>query len=157
MSHPPEPPSRPKRPFPEAIAFGRAIASLRAGRKQEEVAEIGGIDPGSWSLFETGRRRPKQANIEKIARGLGCSRLELEELTWQFRRQQLDQQTSAAPTPAAPSPASEPSALALPWHAHPDPPPRPEPAELHPQVPEVLDLLAPVLDWFLRHLSRGDE
>jgi transcriptional regulator with XRE-family HTH domain len=69
--------------------LGRAIAMLRGSRTQAAVSEAAEIDPGTWSEYETGRRRPRERNLARMVRGLGCSRLELEEAVWQLRRQRL--------------------------------------------------------------------
>lgn len=74
--------------------LGRAIAHLRGDRTQAEIARSCGLTRGSWSLYESGRRKPKAANIAKMLRGLGCTQAELEELAWQFRRRRLS--TAAA-------------------------------------------------------------
>ena len=69
--------------------LGAAITYLRDKRSQAEVAEQGGIDRTTWSLYEAGKRRPREENLEKVLTGLGCTRLELEEMAWRFRRQRL--------------------------------------------------------------------
>lgn len=66
--------------------LGRAIAYLRAERTQAEVAKRAGLDPATWSLYEAGRRRPRPPTTLRILRGLGATRLELEEVASQFRR-----------------------------------------------------------------------
>jgi transcriptional regulator with XRE-family HTH domain len=66
--------------------FGRAIAYLRGGRTQAEVSERAGIDPGTWSQYETGRRRPRARNLARILNGLQRTRADLEEAIWQLRR-----------------------------------------------------------------------
>jgi len=73
----------------EATDLARAIRLLRGERTQAAVAEVAGLDPGIWSQYETGRRRPREKNLARIVAALGCSRLELEEAVWQLRRQRL--------------------------------------------------------------------
>jgi hypothetical protein len=52
--------------------FGRAIAYLRGPRSQYECAERGGLSRASWSLYEVGRRRPREGNLAKVLRGLAA-------------------------------------------------------------------------------------
>lgn len=92
--------------------LGTAIAYLRDRRSQAEVAEQAGIDRTTWSLYEAGKRRPRAENLEKVLAGLGCSRLELEEMAWRFRRQRLlyeerlrRRRGSAEPSEPPPPPA----------------------------------------------------
>lgn len=74
---------------PSGKDLGRAIASLRGERAQAEVARRGGIDRTSWSLYEAGKRRPGERSLAKILKGLGSTRLELEEIAWEYRRHRL--------------------------------------------------------------------
>ena len=76
--------------------LGRAIAYLRGARTQAQVSEVADLDPGTWSEYETGRRRPRERNLARIVAALGCTRLKLEEAVWQFRRQRLGQARSGA-------------------------------------------------------------
>lgn len=69
--------------------LSRAITFLRGERSQAEVARRAGIDPAVWSLYERGQRQPRAKNLERILRGLGCTRLELEETRWRIRRYRL--------------------------------------------------------------------
>jgi transcriptional regulator with XRE-family HTH domain len=69
--------------------IGRAIAYLRGGTSQAEAARQAGIHRASWSLYEAGKRIPREQTIERIVKGLGCSRLELEETVWRIRRERL--------------------------------------------------------------------
>ena len=76
--------------------LGKAIAHLRGDRTQAEVARLAGLDPTTWSFYETGRRRPKEANFEKLLRGLGCERIELEAMAWEIRKRRLLEEQDAA-------------------------------------------------------------
>lgn len=76
----------------EPIELGRAIAFLRGSRSQVEAAQRASLDPATWSHYESGRRLPRSGNLEKVLRGLGCTRLQLEETAWRFRRQRLVEQ-----------------------------------------------------------------
>lgn len=69
--------------------LGRAIAFIRGHRHQTEVAAQAGISSATWSLYEAGRRRPSEPLLKRICKGLGCSRLELEETWWRLRRHRL--------------------------------------------------------------------
>jgi transcriptional regulator with XRE-family HTH domain len=86
--------------FPQATeetsAYGRAIRLLRGKRSQKEVAAAAGLDPTTWSFYETGRRRPKDENRQRVLRGLGCTELELEETAWQIRHERLLQAQEAS-------------------------------------------------------------
>jgi transcriptional regulator with XRE-family HTH domain len=76
--------------------LGRAIAMLRGARTQAAVSEAADLDPGTWSEYETGRRRPREGNLARIVAALGCTRLELEEAVWQLRRQRLGRAQAGA-------------------------------------------------------------
>lgn len=102
---------------PSGKDLGRAIASLRGERAQAQVARRAGIDRTSWSLYEAGKRRPGERSLAKILKGLGSTRLELEEIAWEYRRHRLlgeGDRTSKAD-------ARRSAAGAL--HPPPDPPP----------------------------------
>ena len=90
----------------EAEDLGNAIADLRGRRTQAEVARRGGIRRATWSLYETGKRRPREANLTKVLRGLGCTRLQLEEAAWRLRRRRLLGQERAGQRAAPPVPLS---------------------------------------------------
>lgn len=70
--------------------LGQAIRALRGERTQREVATSAGLDATTWSFYETGRRQPGAANLEKVLKGLGVPRLELEALAWEHRRRELE-------------------------------------------------------------------
>lgn len=94
--------------IPSSKDLGLAIAHLRGERTQAEVAKRAGIDPPTWSLYEAGKRRPREQSLEKVLRGLLCSRLELEETTWRMRRQRLvSEERIKAEEAALASPVSE--------------------------------------------------
>lgn len=73
----------------EADDLGEAIRDLRGSRSQKQVARRAGICPAAWSLYESGRRRPREETLAKIVRSLGCTRLDFETRVWQFRRRRL--------------------------------------------------------------------
>jgi len=84
---------------------GRAIAGLRGPRTQAKLAEAINMDPGPWSLWETGARRPTERSLVRILTALGCSRLEFEETVWTLRRERLAEEEgppSSPPPPPAP-------------------------------------------------------
>jgi transcriptional regulator with XRE-family HTH domain len=80
----------------EVTDLARAIRFLRGERTQAEVAEAAGLDAAIWSLYETGRRQPREGNLARIVRSLGCTRRELEEVVWRFRRQRLADSSTGA-------------------------------------------------------------
>lgn len=94
MASPP-PPSHPH-VTPESWALAQAIRHFRGERTQREVAEAAGLDATTWRFYETGRRRPKARNLQRVLHGLGCTRLELEETAWRFRRERLLEEQDAA-------------------------------------------------------------
>ena len=69
--------------------LGEAIAALRGERSQTQVARRGGISRASWSLYELGKRRPRETSLASVLRGLGCSREQLEEAVWKIHRRRL--------------------------------------------------------------------
>lgn len=73
----------------ESVDIGHAIRCLRGDRPQAQVASKARIDPTSWCLYEAGRRRPRESNLARIVRALGCSRVQFEEVVWTFRRRRL--------------------------------------------------------------------
>lgn len=76
--------------------LGLAIAYLRGDRTQTEVAQEAGINPATWSLYEAGRRQPREASLERVLKGLGCTRLELETTAWHLRRARLHLEEATA-------------------------------------------------------------
>ncbi len=72
-----------------ALDIGRAIRHLRGDRPQAQLAAKARIDRTSWSLYEAGKRSPREHNLARIVRALGCKRVELEEAAWAFRRRRL--------------------------------------------------------------------
>ena len=70
-------------------ALGEAIRFLRGRRSQAQVSELAGLDPAVWSLYERGLRVPRETNLRLVLEGLGCSRLDLEEVAWRLRRREL--------------------------------------------------------------------
>lgn len=69
--------------------LGQTIALLRGTRSQVEVSRCGRISSAAWNLYEKGHRKPTAANFMKVLKGLGCSRLQFEEVRWQLMRQRL--------------------------------------------------------------------
>jgi transcriptional regulator with XRE-family HTH domain len=72
-----------------AEVLGEALALLRGRRTQRQVAAGAGIDPKNLSLYELGRRVPRERTLAAIRRGLGCSRQELAALLWRLRARRL--------------------------------------------------------------------
>jgi transcriptional regulator with XRE-family HTH domain len=89
-----------------------AIKKLRAGRPQKDIAERAGFDSSTWSVYEKGKRLPRdQDRFEQIARGLGCTLERLDEVIWECRNERVgEEQAKAAPPPQAP--VTEPALLA---------------------------------------------
>jgi transcriptional regulator with XRE-family HTH domain len=69
--------------------LGEAIAMLRGRQSQAHVSRRAGMSRASWSLYEQGRRRPREGNLEKILRGLGCTREQLDDAIWKVHRRSL--------------------------------------------------------------------
>lgn len=69
--------------------LGQAIAALRGQQSQAEAARRAGMSRGAWSLYELGRRRPREANLERILLGLNRTREELEEAVCKVHRWRL--------------------------------------------------------------------
>jgi hypothetical protein len=44
------------------------------------------LSRASWSLYEVGKRRPREGNLAKVLWGLGCTREQLEEVAWRLHR-----------------------------------------------------------------------
>jgi hypothetical protein len=55
------------------------MGHLRGRRAQADCAARAGIHRACWSLYEAGKRMPRDAARERIAVGLGVSRRHLEE------------------------------------------------------------------------------
>jgi hypothetical protein len=132
--------------------LGRAIAHLRGRRTQAAVAEVVGVDPGVWSLWETGARVPKEGNLARIVTALGCSRLELEKAVWRFRRERLGGMQTGGPGADAASVLAEVVRFADPArrgqeHEAPDP--------LRQELRPVIRRLAEVLEGLLMLWLRG--
>lgn len=83
-----------------ARSLGRAIACFRGDRTQAALSEAVGLHPTVWSLYEKGRRLPTERNLLRILRALGCTRLDLEDAAWRFRRQWLADEASFDAPPA---------------------------------------------------------
>ena len=75
--------------------LGQAIALLRGARSQVEVSRKGRISSTTWNLYEKGHRKPTKANFQKILNGLGCSRLQFEEVRWRLIHQRLLREETA--------------------------------------------------------------
>ncbi|HEX4953985.1 MAG TPA: helix-turn-helix transcriptional regulator [Thermoanaerobaculia bacterium] len=81
---------------PHAEDFGQALAALRGPRPQAELARAARITPSSWSLYEKGRRLPREETMPRILAVLGCSQAELDEAIDRFRRERLLRQMAEA-------------------------------------------------------------
>ena len=66
----------------EKHLIGEAIKLLRGDRSQRSVADLVGIPYGTWSQWEHGKRMPREAQLEKIFQGLGCSREDFIAVVW---------------------------------------------------------------------------
>jgi transcriptional regulator with XRE-family HTH domain len=82
-----------------------AIRKLRAGRPQKDVAEKAGFDSSTWSVYEKGKRLPRDPErFEQIARGLGCTVERLDEIIWECRNERIEEeQAKAVRPPQAPT------------------------------------------------------
>jgi len=71
----------------EAADLGCAMKWLRGNRTQASAARSVGLSPKSWSLYEQGKRYPRQRKqLEKIASGLGVG-IEVLEAEIQYQRE----------------------------------------------------------------------
>lgn len=84
----------------ENLDVGRAIQQLRGLRSQVEVAALAKLNRSTWSLYESGRRKPSSDKLDRVLTALGCSRLQFEETVWSFRRLRLVEE-QAKKRPAA--------------------------------------------------------
>lgn len=73
----------------ENVDIGGAIQHLRGFRAQAELAKAAKLDPSTWSLYESGQRRPSGEKLDLVLKAVGCSRLDFEEVVWSFRRRRL--------------------------------------------------------------------
>ena len=86
-----------------------AIKKLRDGRPQKEVAEKAGFDSSTWSVYEKGKRLPRdQDRFEQIARGLGCTVERLDEIIWECRNERIEEEQARAARPSQ-APAADPA------------------------------------------------
>ena len=69
--------------------LGKAIQRLRGEKTQRACAELAGISPSSWSLYEGGDRAPRPDMRARIASGLGVELRVLEEEAWQVRNERI--------------------------------------------------------------------
>lgn len=126
---------------------------LRGCRSQGKVAEQADLDAATLSLYETGRRFPRPATVKQLAKGLGCTQLQLEELAWNFRRERLLAEQGASSTSGEPQPEvgeSLPNAGGSP-SSRCDPPEE----QIRAEAREILELCEPVLVRLLRTLAGG--
>jgi transcriptional regulator with XRE-family HTH domain len=80
-----------------------AIRKLRGARLQKEAAEKAGLDSSTWSVYEKGRRLPRdQDRVEQIARGLGCTLERLDEVIWECRNERIGEEKARAGLAQAP-------------------------------------------------------
>lgn len=88
----------------ESGDLGKAIERLRGERKQRVCAERAGINPSSWSLYESGVRAPRKDMRARIARGLGVDVRVLDEAAWQVRSERIaGEEAGAKAAPNAPA------------------------------------------------------
>lgn len=73
----------------ENVDVAGAIQHLRGFRSQAELAKLARLSPSTWSLYESGGRRPSGENLSRVLKALGCSRIQFEETVWSFRRLRL--------------------------------------------------------------------
>ncbi len=85
--------------------LGRAIKKLRGPRTQKECADIAGISPSAWSIYEGGDRMPRADMFAKLSLGLGVEPQVLEEAAWGERNQRVAVENGEAQQAAAPFPA----------------------------------------------------
>lgn len=96
----------------ENVDIAGAIQHLRGFRAQAELAKLARLNPSTWSLYESGGRRPSGENLSRVLKALACSRHELEEVVWSFRRRRLATgQGTDRPPSRGRSPASAASPL----------------------------------------------
>lgn len=84
----------------DKVAQSIAIKRLRGARSQTEVAKRADISRSVWNRYERGKRLATEPARYKIARGLGCSLVELEGEIWEARRQRLAAAEAAGSTVA---------------------------------------------------------
>lgn len=82
----------------DKVAQSVAIKRLRGSRSQTEVARRAGIPRSVWNRYERGKRLATEEARRKIARGLGCTLLELEREMWDVRQKRLAAEAAAAST-----------------------------------------------------------
>ena len=83
---------------PEDLAS--AIKKLRDGRPQKDIAEKAGFDSSTWSVYEKGKRLPRNPErFEQIARGLGCTVERLDEIIWECRNERIEEEQARASRP----------------------------------------------------------
>lgn len=133
--------------------LGKAMRVLRGCRSQGKVAEQADLDAATVSLYETGRRFPRPATLKQLAKGLGCTQLELEELAWSFRRERLLAEQGASSTTGEPQPEVGES---LP-NAGDSPSSRCVPPEeqIRAEAREILELCEPILIRLLSLIAAG--
>jgi len=66
-------------------AFAAALRKLLGKRKQSDLARRSGIKESVLSDYVNAKRFPRKENFAAVARGLGCSPTQLEELMWKLR------------------------------------------------------------------------
>ena len=69
----------------EKHLIGEAMKLLRGERSQRSVADLAEIPYGTWSVWEHGKRMPREAQLEKIFHALGCSREDFIAVVWHLQ------------------------------------------------------------------------
>ncbi|NJL29583.1 MAG: helix-turn-helix domain-containing protein [Thermoanaerobaculia bacterium] len=88
-------------------AFAAAIRRLLDKRKQSDLARKSGIKESVLSDYVNAKRFPRKENFAAIARGLGCSPTQLEELMWKLRLEDDPGVSGGAPAEPADSAQSQ--------------------------------------------------
>jgi transcriptional regulator with XRE-family HTH domain len=57
----------------QAKCLGLAIEFLRGDRTQAQLAQLCGLTPSMWSLYETGTSWPRRRNLGRVASALGTT------------------------------------------------------------------------------------
>jgi len=101
----------------EKTDLGKAIQRLRGEKTQRMCADIAGISPSSWSLYEGGERDPRPDMRARIAGGLGVELRILEETAWQIRNERIAAEEAGLKAGATEGePASDPMQHAIDEH-----------------------------------------
>lgn len=75
--------------------YAAAIKELRGTRKQNEVAERGGVSPNHWNRLESGGSLPAPETQAKLARGLGVDFERFAQVVLDHAHRRLQQRPAA--------------------------------------------------------------